>query len=68
MIDVTFSVGIEEAGVAVPRSLALDEPGDADDPGEVDEPGRSAVPLWSVVPEPLEPDRPDIVVPVIVTL
>ena len=66
--DVTFSVGIDDAGVAVPRSLALDEPGADDDPGEVDEPGRSAVALWSVVPEPVEPDRPAIVVPVIWTL
>jgi hypothetical protein len=45
LIDVTLSVGIEEAGVAVPRLLALDEPGALDDPGEVDEPGRSAVAL-----------------------
>jgi len=48
--EVTFSVGIAEAGVAVPRALALAAPGDADEPGEVDEPGRSAVPAMSVVP------------------
>ena len=45
LTDVTLRVGIEEAGVAVPRLLALDEPGALDDPGEVDEPGRSAVAL-----------------------
>lgn len=65
LIDVTFSVGIAEAGVAVPRALALAEPGADDDPGELDEPGRSAVALWSVVPDPLEPARAEIVVPVI---
>ena len=68
LTDVTLSVGIDEAGVAVPRLLALDEPGALDDPGEVDEPGRSAVALWSVVPEPVEPAWPGAVVPVICTL
>jgi hypothetical protein len=68
LIDVTFSDGIADAGVAVPRALALDEPGADDDPGELDDPGRSAVALWSVVPEPLEPERADTIVPVIWTL
>ena len=64
LIDVTLSVGIDEAGVAVPRPLALCDPGVLDEPGWLDDPGRSAEEVLSPLLEPC----PGALVPVIWTL